>query len=200
MPALRELGVGIEYRDWHFFLQHLPLVKGLRSLYLPFLADHVHGNVDPRELALQIVDIVALRPECEICYVGIASKCFEILERKKGVNGGFEGEGVATLFTGLSGMDEEEEEEEEPEEDGEGMGEEETESEVEEGEDGEENDDDNDDDDDDDGGDGHEDDSNSEAEDQPEESKAVDVGKLRLREILFYDDKVAVFKARHGRL
>lgn len=29
---------------------------------------------------------------------------------------------------------------------------------------------------------------------------AVGAARLRLREILFYDDKVAVFKARHGRL
>ena len=68
----------------HFFLQHLPSIPHLRSLSIPFLADHVHGsNVDPRELALQIVDIVALRPEVELCYMGIANKCFEILENRR---------------------------------------------------------------------------------------------------------------------
>ncbi|CAK4030738.1 hypothetical protein AC578_5764 [Lecanosticta acicola] len=119
MASLRELGMAIDYRDWHFFLQRLPSVPQLRSLFLPFLADHVHGaNVDPRELALQIVDIVALRPEVELCYMGIANKCFEILEN------GREGEALAEKI----------------------------------------------------------------------------VGRLRLREILFYDDKVAIFKARHGRL
>jgi len=52
-------------------------------LYIPFIADHAHGNnIDPRELALQIVDIVHLRPELEVCYMGISTKCFEILENR----------------------------------------------------------------------------------------------------------------------
>lgn len=52
-------------------------------MYIPFIADHAHGNnIDPRELALQIVDIVHLRPEVEICYIGIYTKCFEILENR----------------------------------------------------------------------------------------------------------------------
>ena len=64
------------------------MIPHLRSLYLPFLADHVHGvNADARELALQLVDIVALRPEVELCYMGIATKCFEILEHRKRFDG-----------------------------------------------------------------------------------------------------------------
>ena len=31
-------------------------------------------------MALQVLDIVALRPELELCYIGISTKCFEILE------------------------------------------------------------------------------------------------------------------------
>ena len=55
----------------------------MRSLYIPHIADHPHGaNIDPRDLALQVVDIVTLRPEIELCYMGIGGKCFEILESK----------------------------------------------------------------------------------------------------------------------
>jgi len=58
-------------------------VARLRSLYIPHIADHPHGaNIDPQELAFQIVDIVTLRPEIELCYMGIGTKCFEILETK----------------------------------------------------------------------------------------------------------------------
>ncbi|KAK5114302.1 hypothetical protein LTR62_002553 [Meristemomyces frigidus] len=212
MPELRELGMAIDYRDWvrliqrfiqrvvrranivcqHFFLQNLPSIPHLRSLYIPFLADHVHGtNVDPRELALQIVDIVALRPEVELCYIGIANKCFEILENKRDWESGrpeshlgLSSAGIVDPDAGGSEVDDDDgeddeagEEEEEDAEDG-GEVEEETES-----------DDDNDDDD-------EIDDSASDTSSTGDRHAA----RLRLREILFYDDKVAVFKARHGRL
>ena len=49
-----------------------------------------------------------------------------------------------------------------------------------------------------DGDDDGDDDSDSDLDGSGGESKYV--GRLRLREILFYDDKVAIFKARHGRL
>lgn len=55
----------------------------LRSLYIPHIADHPHGvNIDMHELALQIVDIVTLRPDIELCYMGLGGKCFEILENR----------------------------------------------------------------------------------------------------------------------
>ncbi|KAF2459352.1 hypothetical protein BDY21DRAFT_189261 [Lineolata rhizophorae] len=83
MARLRELGACLEYRDWHFFLQSLPNLPHLRSLYVPHIADHAHGNnIDARELALQIVDIIHLRPEIELCYMGVQNKCFELLENK----------------------------------------------------------------------------------------------------------------------
>ncbi|KAI7112515.1 hypothetical protein KC324_g19546, partial [Hortaea werneckii] len=190
MPALREVGMAIDYRDWHFFLQHLPSIPQLRSLYIPFIADHVHGsNLDPRELALSIMDIVALRPEVELCYMGIQSKCFEILENKR------EWDGRPDSHLGMSGTamddgpsDGEDEDEGDDEDD-------EDEDEDETGEDDEldetESDDDADDDDDDD------DDDASDLEEATIDGRAA---RLRLREILFYDDKVAVFKARHGKL
>lgn len=159
---------------------------------IPFLADHVHGtNVDPRELALQIVDIVALRPEVEICYMGIANKCFEILENRRsstetwsdrpeshlGLNGGtIEDDGAA----GSDGEDDDDD-------DAEAAADEEDEAAA---------------------ADEHEVDTESEEEDDEDDGDSesgVDVigkgmSRLRLREILFYDDKVAIFKARHGRL
>ncbi|KAF2769122.1 hypothetical protein EJ03DRAFT_382906 [Teratosphaeria nubilosa] len=183
MPALRELGIAMDYRDWHFFLQHLPSIPHLRSLYLPFLADHVHGtNVDPRELALQIVDIVALRPECELCYMGIANKCFEILENKRREfdTGPLEAHlgiqsGVIEDAAGSEEEDQEEEVDDEDLEDGEEVLDD-TESEE----------------------DDHEDDDGT--DDDGEGLADQHAARLRLREILFYDDKVAVFKGRHGRL
>ena len=61
----------------------MPFIPHIRSLYIPFIADHAHGNnIDPRELAYQILDIVHLRPEIELCYMGLTHKCFEILENR----------------------------------------------------------------------------------------------------------------------
>ncbi|USP73194.1 hypothetical protein yc1106_00468 [Curvularia clavata] len=83
MNNLRELAVSIDYKDWHHFLQRLPYIPHIRSLYIPYIADHAHGsNIDPRELAYQILDIVHLRPEIELCYMGLSTKCFEILENR----------------------------------------------------------------------------------------------------------------------
>ncbi|KAK5686114.1 hypothetical protein LTS10_002228 [Elasticomyces elasticus] len=180
MPALRELGMALDYRDWHFFLQHLPFAPHLRSLYIPFLADHIHGtNVDPKELAAQIVDVVVLRPEVELCYMGIANKCYEILEHKRDPDGRPESHlGIAggAMIDDPTGSDAEDDDEEE---DGE---EDDEEEEVEEAEETESDDD-------------------EDADDSEDEADGDQhVARLRLREILFYDDKVAIFKARHGRL
>lgn len=167
----------------HFFLQHLPSVPHLRSLYIPFIADHVHGSgVDPRELALSIMDIVALRPEVELCYMGIANKCFEILENKREWDGrpeshlGLDGGGGVVEDAGSDGDEDDDDEAED--------------------------DDDDDEDDDVDEEDGTESDEDDEDELSDSEADGVEgrAARLRLREILFYDDKVAIFKARHGRL
>lgn len=195
MTALKELGVAIDYRDWHFFLQSLPLIPQLRSLYLPFLADHVHGTaLDPRELALQIVDIVTLRPDVEICYLGIANKCFEILENRKDDHHSRPDSSLGILPAGVEDVgpedddDEDEEQDIEDEDDEDAAEEDETESDE----------DDFDDDDEDDDGD-NDDDTDSEGGVAQSKGKGGPPS-LRLREILFYDDKVAIFKARHGRL
>jgi hypothetical protein len=31
---------------------------------------------------MQVVDMIFLRPEIELCYLGISNKCFEILENR----------------------------------------------------------------------------------------------------------------------
>lgn len=206
----------------------------MRSLYIPHVADHPNGNSsDPRELALQIVDIVTLRPEIELCYVGIASKCFEILEAKAhahdnsstssaaggisghvvsndgavgasfpyqplgglnaatttGTNVNLPGTGTANEPLILDEDDDVADEDDDEDDDGlaPGLGmqpdDDVTQSESEDEfqfDDG---------------------DSDDEWADGDEASgEGHCASRLRLREILFYDDKVAVFKARHGRL
>ena len=191
----------------------------LRSVYIPHLADHVHGaHVDPRELALQVVDIVALRPEIELCYLGIANKCFEILESRRSprpVGGG----GVARAWDedqhgyhmGSPGLVEEDEDEDEEDEDEDDDEDEDAESDDAEDDahddDGDDDDDEHDDEDDDEAdldADADLTDSESEASDASDDAAGAGAYPhdrlLRLREILFYDDKVAIFKARHGRL
>ena len=142
------------------------------------------------------MDIVTLRPEIELCYMGIMKKCFEILENKR-PDYDLRGDANAQLTDGIGGgsgsmdmppgadgsaSDEDDEDEDEDEDDDDldgGLG-----------------------------GDGDETESDA-SEETPTDSEDEDsystiddrIGpKLRLREILFYDDKVAIFKARHGRL
>ncbi|GAQ07053.1 hypothetical protein ALT_4374 [Aspergillus lentulus] len=82
MPKLRELSMTINSKDWHYFLQRLPYIPHLRALHIPHIANPVHRS--PKELALQILDIVTIRPEVGIGYIGIQSKCYEIVESKRG--------------------------------------------------------------------------------------------------------------------
>ncbi|KAF8475525.1 hypothetical protein BDZ91DRAFT_649342 [Kalaharituber pfeilii] len=207
MPKLRELGCAIDYKDWHYFLTRLPGLAGLRSLYLP----HVKGAVQLpqavcREMALQIVDVVSLRNEVEICYVGVMTKCFELLEGKD-IDADGAGDGIG-LDDDME-VDEEDESEEDEDEENAGAGE--GDEEEEEGSDEEEDEFEN--------AAGaaggstnivhlstgvKDDESGDEAAaGLPHEHpvpKDADRVRVRLREILFYDDKVAVFKARSGKL
>jgi len=170
------------------------LIPHLRSIYIPFIADHVHGiNLDPRELALQIVDIVALRPEVEVCYMGILNKCFEVLENKareayntvrdSSSSPAHIGPGWVGTDASSAASDEMEDEDDGDDEDGE-----DSEGNVHAGD-----------------SDGTESEISSDAHDDSDEDYSFDVegtssARLKLREILFYDDKIAIFKARHGRL
>ena len=165
---------------------------------MPHIANHSYAHhIDAKELASQVVNIViALRPEIELCYMGILTKCFEILENRNHDESRFSSHDSRTnsAHAGPGGVGDS---------DGDSDG----------------SDDDHDDDDDDDS-----DNSplapavpaNNNAEDSDSEEsnghssytddEANDEGngkcapKFRLREILFYDDKISIFKARHGRL
>ncbi|KAH6674052.1 F-box domain-containing protein [Plectosphaerella plurivora] len=195
MRNLKELSICMHYRDWHPFLQRLPNMPHLRSLHLPKIADHV-SNSDPKELALQIVDIITLRPEIQLCYVGIMKKCFEILETKlpDSMTGAF------SSAQGHSGPEEEDDDDDDSDDDG-SVDTSEDEAEEEQDMDGEDEDDAIS------SGDLAEDDDDvsvvdtaSEADSFQEADEIGGVARLRVREILFYDDRVAIFKARHGRL
>ncbi|KUJ22578.1 uncharacterized protein LY89DRAFT_574788 [Mollisia scopiformis] len=196
MSSLRELSIAIDYKDWHHFLQRLPQVPHLRSLNIPYIADHVTPAFDPRDLAMQVVDVIVLRPEVELCYMGISHKCFEILENRphdeshgtteshsSAMNGGAGGAVTdeEDEDEDEDGSDDDEDDEEEEDDNGTAMGApagidpDETESEL-----------------------SDHDDSDTDSYDGSEDGRSK--VKLRLREILFYDDKVAIFKARHGRL
>ncbi len=183
MSKLRELSMAIEYKDWHLFLQRLPNIPHLRSLHVPNIADHPYGSsLNIKDFARGAIDVVALRPEVELCYLAINGKCFEILERKHMKNS------RGQTSTAVDDSDDDTQ-------------------------DGEHHDDDDDEDDDsDDGGaaaippaiepGAMDSDIGSITADEEEDDGAgvKEKVKLHLREILFYDDKVSIFKARHGRL
>ena len=158
------------------------------------MADHVHGHeLDARELALQVVDIVALRPEIELCYLGIAAKCFEILESKQSDDPQFvygdsssapANHGPGGVGTGNPDEDSETDDDNGDDEGDDGDGDQGTSTFV--NPDGNDSDD----------PDGSEVVSDDDDGEVAEENKR----QLKLREILFYDDKVSIFKARHGQL
>jgi hypothetical protein len=166
----------------------------LRSLHIPYMADHVMGNFEPKELVMQVADIITLCPEVQLCYVGITTKCFEIMEQRASDLAG----NIVAANSGsghVSDMDQ-------------------PPPEVDEATDEDENDtEDNSDEPDDSDEEGtptsptdpdetqseeHHSDEDADDDDSFVEPAAKTC--LRLREILFYDDKVAIFKARHGRL
>lgn len=211
MASLRELAFSLHYRDWHTFLQRLPSLPQLRSLHILNIVDHVVENLSMYDLAMQITDVVTLRPETPLCFVGISDKCYEIVESRgsdtagdeadePGESGGVHGasiDGGSDLSTSAS--DDEDEDEDEDDDANE---------------------------DDDSDGDivgvvggntaangmqvmlSAENDSDADVSDSGEsdqDSQLVDGDeprpiRLRMREIFFYDEKVTIFKARHGRL
>lgn len=185
MPQLRELGIGMDRRDWHFFLQRLPNLTNLRALYLPNMFDPTLGRNKHKELALQVLDIVTLRPEIQLCYIGIEDKCFEILETpvsdKKGNSDVYRDSPWYSDSDSEAG-DHVLGQASEPNSDDEDI-----------------NDDDDDDDDDE---SEHtssftDEDYNTDEDIEDHDDSSGSRYVFRLREILFYDDKISVFKARH---
>lgn len=201
MCCLRELGIAVDYKDWHFFLQRLPNIPHLRSFYVPHIANHVYEHpLDAKELASQVVDLViALRPEIELCYMGILAKCFEILEnrprdaclsnqdsRTTPASSGDGGDWHSDTDSNDTDDDDDDDDDEDDEDGGNTNGPstattgaadaEDTESDAAVHS----------------AGDSDDEDSGN--------GKVKEVPRFRLREILFYDDKISIFKARHGRL
>jgi hypothetical protein len=162
---------------------------------VPYVNEHVHATrLDAQELALQILDIVTLRPEIELCYIGILSKCFEILEGKNaeaavGIGGITDFPSTPLLpvstWNNIPFLNHEDSDES---------------SVVSATEDGEDGDDAIDAVGDEAEGDAQGSDSEAGESDASEESE--DIGpkgpRLRLREILFFAEKVEIFKVRHG--
>lgn len=151
---------------------------------MPNMFDPTLGRNKHRELALQILDIVTLRPEIQLCYIGIEHKCFEILETP--VNDKMDRE----LWRDSPWYSESDSDDADDHTNG-------HDSESNSG-------DDNDDDDD----DGDDDDFHTnphvilELDEDTDEDSEYRHGNgsrfvFRLREILFYDDKISVFKFRH---
>ena len=190
MSRLRELAMTIQHKDWHFFLQRLPQIPHLRSLYIPFIADHPYGgSLDLREFAMSAIDVVALRPEVELCYLGLKDKCYEILESKT-VKKPKDGAGSSSANAGGGETDDDDDADVQHDH----------------------SDDDDDDDDDSENSDfapmtsttqtqGMDSDIDPITEDdEPDPTGNGTKVKLKLREILFYEDRISIFKARHGRL
>ena len=164
---LRELSMSIDYKDWHFFLQRLPNAAKIRSLHIAHISEHVHGTVDAREAALQVLDIVSLRPDMELCYLGVQRQCFEVLEyTSPRRTTSPHGDNASIIQAGDDSEDNEDSHDEHLE-----HGDSDFEIDTDGGE---------------------------QTEDEGQEVAVKP--SFRLREILFYDDKVSIFKARHGRL
>ena len=195
---LRELSLSIDYKNWHYFLQRLPSATGLRSLHISHIADHPYGRpFDPRDVALQVLDIIALRPEIELCYLGIEKKCFEILEyrssylhRASTSPNDFNHSTIGVPTHTMADDDDEEDHDDGgtahhmnhfnvadmSDDEGDNWDAGSHTSSDREGTDYERYD--------------------EEDGDGPDEQRKA----FRLREILFYDDKISIFKARHGKL
>ncbi|MDI1489757.1 MAG: hypothetical protein OHK93_000955, partial [Ramalina farinacea] len=206
-PKIRELCVSLEYKDWHYFLQQLPHIPTLRSLHIPVIGEHVYGrDFSIRDVAMGVTNVINLRQECELAYLAIANKCFEIVEtpvRKKGRRGRSKGSEQNAGGAGNGNDDDSSSDDAvtpHP---------------------SDEDDDDDDDDSDEEGGGGQGnvaaaaaaaqatnamessevdellDNGSPSSEDEEAAERPAKLVKMKMREILFYDDGVSIFKARH---
>ncbi|KAL4750812.1 hypothetical protein BDW72DRAFT_175019 [Aspergillus terricola var. indicus] len=174
MPKLKELSMTIDSKDWHYFLQRLPYIPQLRALHISHIVRPLH--LELKELAMQVLDIVTLRPEISISYLGMQSKCYEILEGKGNEydlaeTDDIHSEGFVPGAENWAGSDTNEEESDEDDEEATTDSHSDLSSE------------------------GHRSLDDDDASDYDYGRPRVSFG---LREILFYDDKIAIFKARHG--
>ncbi|KAE8373309.1 hypothetical protein BDV26DRAFT_272330 [Aspergillus bertholletiae] len=175
MPRLRELSMTMHSKDWHYFLQRLPNMPQLRALHIPHISHPIHR--DPKELALQVLDIVTIRPEVGISYIGMINKCYEILEAKRGDKDDIDDVDDSHSEGFVPGSDDwAPSDTDDDDSDGGAAAASAIESNSELSSD---------------------DQSSSEGDDSDLENSKSRVA-FRLREILFYDDKISIFKARHG--
>lgn len=144
----------------------------LRALYLPRIHHAVHRDL--KELALQVLDIVSIRPDLKIAYIGLQTKCYQILEARSDDNPlDFDDNPMTDHSPPAS--DDEDEWVSPPNHES--------------------------DDSDDDAGAADQDLLSSDPDDydtEPEEEQNASRIRYRLQQILFYDEKVSIFKARHG--
>ncbi|KAF7717744.1 Uncharacterized protein PECH_007693 [Penicillium ucsense] len=85
MPQLRELGMAIDHCYWHYFLQRMPSMTQLYALYLAKIEQPLASEL--KEFALQVLDIVSIRPDLKLTYIGLRSKCYQIMESEAGDEG-----------------------------------------------------------------------------------------------------------------
>ena len=153
------------------------------------MTGHDYNHLKIKELALQVVDVVAIRPEVELCYFGLANTCFEIL----GYN---QADGSYEVHHDLSAsitaeVDGENEDHDDYDDDGNNediQNVNDTNADLGQQADSE---------------DGTDSDSADSASGDGDDNNLDDgnhTTAFKLREILFYDDKVSIFRARHGRL
>ena len=192
---LRELSMSIDHRQWHYFLQRLPNATTLRSLHVAHIANHPNGrHYDREEIARSLLNIIVVRPEIELCYFGIEKKCYEILEynsqyvRPASPTRDYIGTIGITTHTSV-----EDDYEEDPDHDNVGTLHQIDHIEPETFSDDEDND--------------TSSNTSSRTGDTYDEDDARNHDMsapsdpvFKLREILFYDDKITIFKARHGKL
>ncbi|KAI0864245.1 hypothetical protein F4860DRAFT_465600 [Xylaria cubensis] len=183
MTSLRELGMVIDCNDWHTLLQQLPQMASLRALYIPQMVGRdSRSSPTPKELALQVPDIISLRREIRLTYVGLWHKCFEITEVKRDDRSQDDNDHVVSTNNGGNSegddmTDEEEDEDEDEDNEAEAFMDAENETTEEASSDDQ-----------------------SEADSFMEDTANNSLPRLGLREILYYDENVEIFRARHGKL
>ncbi|KPM35624.1 hypothetical protein AK830_g10938 [Neonectria ditissima] len=179
MRALKELSTSVNPKEWHMILQRLPSIPNLTALHVLSLGRE-SATPEPVQLGHQIVDVIALRPEIRLRFIGIRNTCFEVVESHYGPTPESDSGSWSSDDTSLPSVSSDML----PQSMDEGM----------------------------------ESDDNLLAEDSDDESQssrrqpendlsAQGLGGLsmpnkryRLKKIDFYDEKVAIFKARHGNL
>ena len=139
----------------------------LYALYLTHIGTAVHVNA--RELALQALDIVSIRPDLKLTYIALQGRCFQIREGGR--------DGSEPVFDFTNAVENPSDLDDEVEEDSTGPSGDHDSS-------------------------MHDSDRLSNTLSDGYDTGPDDEGpkrvRFRLQEIIFYDEKISIFKARHG--